>query len=226
MLNGSGSTVEEFPQYHTSNSKNVIGTLNNLEIYKTGRYFLYLKWNDTAENQGRTLRFGSNIKRFYILNATNAGFISQDTLVSPGVIANFTLYYRTYDNWGIENASIHVYENSSGYWRLWGKTWTGSYQVGSITYLGDGNYTIPLFTTGAPNGTYSLAFTLFKEFHQSRILFTTLDIIAVNVLEISIVGGAHLNPFSEYIINNNNIPFVNDTINSKIQINIINGDVI
>ena len=38
LLNGSGSTVEEFPQYHTSNSKNVIGTLNNLEIYKTGRY--------------------------------------------------------------------------------------------------------------------------------------------------------------------------------------------
>ncbi|MFX0082520.1 MAG: Ig-like domain-containing protein [Candidatus Hodarchaeota archaeon] len=220
LLNRSGSIVGDFPKYHASNSKNVIGTLDNLEIYKVGQYFLYLKWNDTAENQGKTLRFGSNIKEFYIINATTADFISQETLVSPGDIANFTIFYRTYTNWGIENASIHVFENSSGYWRLWGKTWTGTYQIGSITYLGDGNYTIPLLTAGAPNGTYSLMFTLFKEFHQSRKLFTAMDIIAINILEINIVEGAYLNPFSQYVINDNNIPFVNDTINSQIQINI------
>ncbi|MFW9784114.1 MAG: Ig-like domain-containing protein, partial [Candidatus Heimdallarchaeota archaeon] len=126
----------------------------------------------------------------------------------------------TYLDWGIENASIHVFENSSGLWRLWGKSWTGAYQVGSISYFGEGNYTIPLYTAGAPNGTYSIMITLSKEFHQSRLLFTTLDIIAINLLDIDIIWGAYLNPFSQYVINENNIPFVNDSINSRIQINI------
>jgi hypothetical protein len=220
LLNRTGSIIGNFPQYLSSNSENVVGTINNLEIYNVGKYYLYFKWNDTAENPGKTLRLGSYIKGFYILNATKAGFISQESSVSPGDVANFTIFYRTYIDWGIENASIHVFENSSGLWRLWGKSWTGSYQVGPITYLGDGNYTIPLYTTGAPNGTYSLRFTLSKDFHQFQLLFTTLDIIAINILEIDIAWGAYLNPFSQYVINENNIPFVNDTINSKIQINI------
>ncbi|MFX1425091.1 MAG: hypothetical protein ACFFBE_01465 [Promethearchaeota archaeon] len=220
LLNRSGSIVEDFPQYHSSNSKDVIGTLDNLEIYEVGQYFLYLKWNDTEENQGITLRFGSHTKEFFIINSTNSGFVNQETLVSSGVIANFTIFYRTYTNWGIENASINVFENSSGIWRLWGKAWTGSYQIGSITYLGDGNYTIPLLTSGAPNGTYSIIFTLFKEYHQSGSLLTELDIIAINILNINIVQGAHLNAFSQYVLDDNNLPFVNDSINSRIQINI------
>ena len=220
LLNHSGNIVGNFPQYRSSNSTNVVETIDNLEIYKVGKYFLYLKWNDTEENQGKTLRFGSHIKEFYILNATSAGFVSQVTSISSGEIANFTIFYRTYANWGIENALIHVFENSSGIWRLWGKAWTGTYQIGSISYLGEGNYTIPLFTSGAPNGTYSIRFTLSKEFHQSRILLTTMDVLAINILEISIIQGAYLNSFSQYVINDNNIPFVNDSINSRIQINI------
>jgi hypothetical protein len=220
LLNRTGSIIGNFPQYGISNNENVVGTLNNLEIYNVGQYYLYFKWNDTAENPEKTLRFGSCIKEFYIINATKAGFISQDSLVSPGDVANFTIFFRTYIDWGIENASIHAFENSTGLWRLWGKSWTGSYQAGPITYLGDGNYTIPLFTTGAPNGTYSLKFTIIKAFHQSKLLITTLDIIAIKLLEVNIAWGAYLNPFSQYVINDNNIPFVNDTINSKIQINI------
>ncbi|MFW9785925.1 MAG: hypothetical protein ACFFFB_26810, partial [Candidatus Heimdallarchaeota archaeon] len=120
LLNSTRSIVENFPQYDSSSSKNVVGTINNLEIYTVGKYYLYFKWNDTAENANKTLRFGSFIKVFNILNATKADIISQDSSVSPGFVANLTVYYRTYLDWGIENASIHVFENSSGLWRLWG----------------------------------------------------------------------------------------------------------
>ncbi|MHA1886345.1 MAG: hypothetical protein ACW96S_14920, partial [Promethearchaeota archaeon] len=218
LLNGAGDKVGNYPKYYTSTNKNVVGTLNILESYEVGRYFLYFKWNDTGE--GKSLRFGSKIKQFYILNDTKAGFISEAGSVSSGDIADFSVYYRTSADWGIENATLHVFENSTGIWRLWGKAWTGTYQIGTITYNGDGNYSIPLFTSGAPNGTYTLRFTLFKQFHRPRFLFTSLDVISVNNLDVSIVWGAYLNPFSQYVINENNIPFVNDTINSRIQINI------
>ncbi|MHA2283774.1 MAG: Ig-like domain-containing protein [Promethearchaeota archaeon] len=220
LLNSTGSKVGGFPKYYTSNSQNVVGSLDILENYKVGRYYLNFKWNDTGESSKKTMRYGSHIKSFYILNATQAGFISKESSVSSGDIANFTVFYRTYNNWGIQNATIHVFENSTGNWRLWGKAWTGTYQIGSITYIGDGNYSIPLFTSGAPNGTYTLRFSLFKLLHQPRALITSLDVIAINNLDIDIVWGAYLNPFSQYVINDNNIPFVNDTINSRIQINI------
>ncbi|MHA2120274.1 MAG: hypothetical protein ACW990_03615 [Promethearchaeota archaeon] len=218
LLNGSGDKVGNYPKYYTSSSRNVVGTLSILETYEVGRYFLYFKWNDTGE--GKALRFGSKLKQFFILNDTKAGFISETGSVSSGDIADFSIYYRTFADWGIENATLHVFENSTGSWRLWGKAWTGTYQIGTISYLGAGNYSIPLFTSGAPNGTYTLRFTLFKQFHRPRFLITTLDVISINNLDVSIVWGAYLNPFSQYVINENNIPFVNDSINSRIQINI------
>ncbi|MHA2397653.1 MAG: hypothetical protein ACXADU_02025 [Promethearchaeota archaeon] len=220
LLNGSGSEVGNYPKYYTSTSMYVVGTIDISEIFMVGRYFLYFKWNDTGEMQGKSLRFGSKIKEFFILNDTKAGFISEAGSVSSGDIADFSIYYRTSADWGIENATIYVFENSTGYWRLWGKAWTGTYQIGTITYNGEGNYSIPLYTSGAPNGTYTLSFSLYKQFHRPRFLITTMDVISINNLDVSIVWGAYLNPFSQYVINENNIPFVNDTINSRIQINI------
>ncbi|MHA1509265.1 MAG: hypothetical protein ACTSO6_11240, partial [Promethearchaeota archaeon] len=103
--------------------------------------------------------------------------------------------------------------------KFWGVEWTGSYQVGEITYIGNGNYSIPLFTEGAPNGTYSLFFVCLKSLHEAQVLTTSLRVIATKIIDFDITTGAYFNN-SEWVISSDNIPFVNDTTNSVIRVNL------
>ena len=219
LYNETGDLLQNFSQYFTSTGLNIIGTIDLANNYKAGKYYLYIKWNDTTTYDTETLRFGSIIQSFYIINNTKASFTKVVAQVSSGAIAEFGLNYTTYENWGIENAVISVFENSTGILRWWGRAWTGVYQVGNITYLGNGNYSIPLFTEGAPNGTYPIYFVCYKALHEVQILHINLIIIAENYFEFNISFGAHLE-ITDWVIDSNNIPYVNDSINSIIRVNL------
>jgi len=219
LFNSTGGLMNNFPQYNSSNKKNAIGLLDLAEIYPVGFYYLRFKWNDSASFSGNTLRYGSIILSFYIFNQTKAQFTQLVSEVSSGETAEFALNYTTYLDWGIEDATIIVYENSTGSLKFWGVEWTGSYQVGEITYLGNGNYSIPLFTEGAPNGTYPLYFICLKSLHEAQVLTTSLRVIAENLIDFNITTGAY-NITSEWVISPDNIPYVNDTINSVIRVNL------
>ncbi len=219
VLNSTGDTLASYPLFYTSATQEILGTIDITPSFDIGQYYIYIKWNDTANTPGRTLRFGSIVKSFFILNSTIIEFIETTSSLDSGDIANFTIYYRTYNDWGIENAIIDVLENSTGNWKTWGEAWTGSSLIGTITPLGDGNYSIPLLTTGA-NGNYTLKFTCYKLYHQPLNLTTNLEVITINYLEISITYGAYLNPQSQYVLNDTNFPYVNDTTNSIVQLNI------
>ncbi|MFW9784679.1 MAG: hypothetical protein ACFFFB_20535, partial [Candidatus Heimdallarchaeota archaeon] len=224
LYNSSGYLMSEFPKYYASNGLNIIGVIDLAEKYTVGQYYLYIKWNDTASYPASTLRFGSIIKSFVIFNNTFAQFTKVTPQVASGEIAEFALNYTTYKGWGIPNATIMVYENSTGVVNRWGVAWSGSYQVGEIAYLGNGNYTIPLITDLAPNGTYQLFFYCSKFPNKPQILSTTLKVIAENIIEFEIISGAYLDAF-EWIINPNNIPYVNDTINSIIRVNLTSSGI-
>ena len=219
LYNETGALMVDFPQDYSSNGVNVIGTIDLANKYKIGKYYLYIKWNDSANYLEDTFRFGSIIQSFYIINNTKAQFTTLVTEVPSGNIAEFALNYTTYEDWGIENATILVFENSTGNLRLWGRVWTGLYQIGNITYLGNGNYSIQLITEGAPNGTYSLYFVCYKALHQPQILNTNFIVNADDPLHVEIISGAYLNN-SKWVIDSDNIPYVNDTINSFIRVNI------
>ncbi|MHA1509466.1 MAG: hypothetical protein ACTSO6_12265, partial [Promethearchaeota archaeon] len=219
LYNSTGGLMSDFPQFNSSNSKDVIGLLDLAEKYSVGFYYLRLRWNDSASFAGNTLRYGSIILSFYIFNKTKAQFTQLISQISSGNTAEFALNYTTYLDWGIEDAAIIVYENSSGSLRLWGVEWTGSYQVGEIGYLGNGNYSVPLITEGTPNGTYSLFFLCLKSLHEAQVLTSSLRVIAVNFIDFGITTGAYLNN-SEWIISPDNVPYVNDTINSVIRVNL------
>lgn len=219
LYNDTGYLMSEFPRHYSSTGANILGTIDLAEKYTVGLYYLFIKWNDTASFPGSTLRFGSKIEPFVIFNNTNAQFTKLTANVSSGVIAEFALNYTTYKDWGIPNATISVFENSTGVVNYWGVAWSGSYQVGKITYLGNGNYSIPLITDFAPNGTYPLFFYCYKFPNKPQILTTTLKILAENIIEFNITSGAFLDN-SQWIINPNNIPYVNDTINSVIRVNL------
>ncbi|MHA1485719.1 MAG: hypothetical protein ACTSSC_00935, partial [Promethearchaeota archaeon] len=219
LYNSTGDLINNFPQFNSSNDKGVIGILDLAEKYSVGFYYLRFKWNDSATFKGNALRYGSIILSFYIFNKTKAQFTQLISEVSSGETAEFALNYTTYLDWGIEDAAIIVYENSTGTLKFWGVEWTGSYQVGEITYIGNGNYSIPLFTEGAPNGTYPLFFVCLKSLHEAQVLTTSLRVIATNIIDFDINTGAYFNN-SEWVISSDNIPYVNDTINSVIRVNI------
>jgi hypothetical protein len=212
LYNETGALMADFPQYYSSYGLNIIGTIDLANKYKIGKYYLYIKWNDSANYLKDAFRFGSIIQSFYIINNTKAQFTTLVTEVPSGTIAEFALNYTTYEDWGLENATIVVFENSTGTLRLWGRVWTGSYQIGNITYLENGNYSIPLITEGAPNGTYPLYFVCYKALHEPQILNTSLKVKAEGLIDFDIISGAYLNG-STWIIDPDNIPYVNDTIN-------------
>ena len=221
MYNSSGALMNGFPKHFSSNGEYVTGTLDLGENYNLGLYYLRFKWNDSVNPSDNILRRGSIIVQFYILNGTNAQFTVLVSQVSSGDIATFQLEYTTYLNWGIEGANIVVYENSTGTLRQWGRAWTGSYQVGEITYIGAGEYSIPLFTEGAPNGTYPIYFVISKYLHRTQVLYTNLKVVADFFINLDIISGAHYDLIhSKWIIDADNIPYVNDSINSGIRVNL------
>jgi hypothetical protein len=226
LYNGTGYLMNEFPQYFPSNNDKIEGVLNLDDKYAVGKYYLRFLWNDTSNypETSKVLRFGSHIIEFFIINNTQAEFSSLISQVSSGETAYFGINYSTYSGWGISGATILVYENSTGTLRLWGRAWTGSTQVGPITYMGQGNYSIPLYTEGAPNGTYPIYFIFSKYLHKTQILSASLKIIAENLLEFNIASGATYID-SKWVLESNNIPYVNDSINSMIRVNLTDGGI-
>ncbi|MHA1273557.1 MAG: Ig-like domain-containing protein [Promethearchaeota archaeon] len=220
ILNSTLDTIDGYPIFKTSNNRYLTGVIPISLSYKVGKYYIFVKWNDTATFQNSTLRFGSKISTFLIYNATHSGFIKTTSSVQPGIEANFTVYYRTnYSDWGINTSNLLVYYNYSNVgWRLWGVEWTGTYQV-NFTYLGDGNYSVKLYTSGTPNGVYKLVFIFRKLYHQMQNITWDLTVSSVQFLKINITKGAHKVGL-KYVINQDNIPYVNDTVNSIIQINL------
>ncbi|MFX1567525.1 MAG: hypothetical protein ACFFCV_04060 [Promethearchaeota archaeon] len=224
LYNSTGALMSEFPQHFASSGSTVIGTIDLAEKYGVGQYYLYVKWNDTTSFPGRVLRLGSTIQSFVIFNNSYAQFTKLTSQVDSGLTAEFALNYTTYKGWGIPDATILVLENSTGNLKFWGVAWSGAYQVGEITYKGNGNYSIPLKTTLTPNGTYSLFFYVSKFPNKPQVLTTSLKVIAVNTFDFNITEGAYLNN-SEWIINSDNVPYVNDTINSVIRINLTDSGI-
>ncbi|MGV9198930.1 MAG: Ig-like domain-containing protein, partial [Promethearchaeia archaeon] len=223
--------VSSFPKYYSSSSNNLTGTLElSAQEYEVGLYYFSIRWNDSDTSTMQTLRFGSDFVKFYIANATVAQFISTDTTVDSGNLANFSAYYRADYNggWGINTTNVFVYEtNSSPDGRLWGRAWSGSYQV-STEYLGDGNYSFQLDTRGAPIGKYNLLFKFNKLGNQKQNLTIQLEITAPQgSLKLDILVGAYKNS-GDWVLNNSNIPYVNDTINSVLKFNLTqqSGDAI
>ncbi|MBD3197703.1 MAG: hypothetical protein GF317_21805 [Candidatus Lokiarchaeota archaeon] len=222
IVNTTGSAIASFPKYYTSSydSNYLTGEIFIPSAISPNLYYFSIRWNDTSDLNQETLRFGSNIKSIFIINATIARFNVDNLTVQPGEIANYSLYYRVkYTNWGINTTNLFVLENSTGSFVRWGRTWSGQNQY-TIEYKGDGNYTIHIDTTGAPNGNYTLKFIIYKLYNQPQNLTSNLEIASENLLFVEITQGAYHVAADHYHISNNNIPYVNDTINSVIQINL------
>ncbi|NMC04366.1 MAG: hypothetical protein GYA24_04100, partial [Candidatus Lokiarchaeota archaeon] len=217
LLNGSGAVLAGFPLRGGTTGQAIPGDVLLSTGYPVGKYYMELRWNDTAAVPGTAMRLGSARSAFYILNATVAGFLSTTPSVQSGTTANFTIYYRTTEALPITGATLAVLENSTGTYKLWGTSWMGSYQVGPITNPSPGEYAVPLYTSGAPSGNYQLIFFIQKLYHQPRNLTTALGITTSSQVVASISAGATWNG-SAYNLNPDNIPYVNDTINSRVQV--------
>ncbi|MEX2755129.1 MAG: hypothetical protein Q6365_007015 [Candidatus Sigynarchaeota archaeon] len=216
LLDSGGNMLAGYPVHRSSSGQVISGSTPLLTSYAVGKYYIELRWNDSVAIPGTTRRFGSLRDDFYILNATTASFVSTTSSVQSGITANFTIRYRTSDSFPITGANITVFDNSSGIPELYGMSWRGSYQAG-FSDLGNGDYQIPLYTTGAPGGLYKLIFNITKLNHQPQNLLWNLTITTTSSINASILIGA-TKVGGKYVIDPGNIPYVNDTINSRIQV--------
>jgi len=215
-LNNSESKASGFPLYRTTSGQSAVGTIPILATYAAEKYYLEFYWNDTGAVRGTAQRFGSLLTSFNVINATNATFVSTIGTVAPGEIANFTMRYQTNDTKPVIGASITIYDNTTGVPVKWGIPWNGTYQVHNQD-LGNGNYLIHLYTSGATNGTKKVIFSLSKSYNEGWNKTWNLVINSIKAINVTVTAGATLSG-GKYTIIPSNVPYVNDTINSHVQL--------
>jgi len=221
VYNGTMDKLAAYPQYLSSSAEPVLGNIDLSAGFVLGRYYLSIEWNDTSTTPNRTLRFGSIITDFYVLNGTNALIYNSTFEVLIGANASFEIYYRTaIGDFGIDTPNITVFDNTTGSMELWGVEWKGEYQA-YITPLTEGNHSIKLGTEGATADNYTIVIKCEKRLHQTQYLTFELNITSVvTYLDVNITIGAYLNGTSHWVINPDIIPYVNDTSSCVIQLNL------
>ncbi|MHA1822017.1 MAG: hypothetical protein ACTSU2_17280 [Promethearchaeota archaeon] len=221
MKNYSANITSGFPKYYTNvNNMTDNWTVNDEGV---GYYYLYSIWNDTDANN-QTYRLGWYRDSFQLRRHTSGQVFEYPAGISiaSGDIAIFNVQYnQTIDNTGINNATIECYKADSGL--LWGEDWPPyEYLLDSLEYNGGGNYTIKLKTQGVPIGNYTVFFKMFKQFYDEYIsLNVSLNITgALGIINLTYTYGAfNLTP-QEVYLESWNIPYVNDTENCIIQVNL------
>ena len=223
VYNETMDKLATYPQNLPSSTDPVLGIIDLSVGFVLGRYYLSIEWNDTSTTPDRTLRFGSIITDFYVLNGTISEIHSPNATVYIGFNATFELSFRTaIGGYGISSPTLTVYDNTTGTLELWGLNWTGEYQA-YYTSLPNGNFSFQLGTDGASAGNRKIVFKCQKPLHQTQYLTFDLDITALaTYLEVNITIGATLNG-QQWVLNSNNLPFVNDTTSSILQLNLTDG---
>lgn len=220
IYNASNDVVNE------SIYKNIKGDLSKQWTVKDrgiGVYTLEAFWNDTnLDNQ--TLKIGYWNKTFEVWRKTSASFLIEPEELVAGEIAEFKVSYNSTEpsEYGINASTVECWTYQDDVWRKWGEHWVGVYLLNSLQDENNGSYTLKLETYGVENGSYSVTLNISKEFYQPQNL-TSWIIVTGSQLSISITLGADWDELlGNNIIWDNNTPYVNDTVNSIIQVKLVN----
>ncbi|MCP4764140.1 MAG: hypothetical protein GY870_20370 [archaeon] len=192
-----------------------------------GIYRLFTTWNDTnSDNQ--TKRFGWYTDNFEIWRKTTCRIHPTEKEQEIGSIFDYEIEFNYSINGlsnAIENASLSAYNNETG--NEWGKDWIPTYDFVSYTQSGD-NYSIYLETISIPSGDYKVRFLLEKDYYDIINWTDCVWVKIVGVLSnftIEFLSGVHENPSGseDLTLDLSNIPYVNDSSTSIIQINVTNS---
>ena len=221
IANPDESYASGFPSYITNHAGNYSGTWNVVDS-GIGNYELLVVWNDTSiDSTGKTNRVGYSYDTFGVYRHTNANITG--TPSGPIPSGNLAIYSMNYSdlNWqGIVGASILVKNNATD--NFWGSDFgPGLYLVNPLAPSLDGNYTVEVRTDYVPNGLYVLKFEISKSFYETQILYASLNITGDQFI-ITFDYGVQ-NSSGALSLNDNNIPFVNDSFSSYIIINVTNS---
>ncbi|MBN2157519.1 MAG: hypothetical protein JW776_15845 [Candidatus Lokiarchaeota archaeon] len=222
IWNATLNTTTNFPKYYS----NVNNATYDWTVFDegVGLYRLYNLWNDT-NSLNQTRRLGWYRDTFEVWRHTTASIL-EGTLgvtVSSGESAVYHIQFNqtSVGTSGVTGAHIYAYNASSG--NLWGRDIPP--YVYLLDYLTDdsgGAYTIALKTISVPTGSYQVNFTIYKAFHEIFITLNTgLTITgALGSMDITYNSGAFIYQASptRLYLDSNNIPYVNDSTNSVIEI--------
>ena len=114
---------------------------------------------------------------------------------------------------------ISLYNNATN--NLWGVDWAPyQYLVSKVSENGKfpGNYIMQFGTTGVPVGNYSVYLSIAMPYFDSQQLNANINITGLTMQIMNIYGAS--NSSNNITLNSNNLPFVNDTQTSTIQLNV------
>lgn len=218
-------TLTEGPRFN----HNILGNLTDqwtVVDKGLGDYTVECFWNDT-NSEDQTLRIGYYNNTCIFKRKTVAALLQEPPELSAGSIAEFRISVNATQpiEFPLTGANIRCWENNSGTWRLWGMDWVGEYLLDSLTYLGNSNYSLKMKTAGVPQGNFYVRLVITKEYYQTQILTSYINITGDSI-GVSVERGASWNDtllYDTYVIWNNNTPYVNDSINSVIQVKLFNN---
>lgn len=210
---------------------NVLGNLTDLWTVVdngVGVYTIEVFWNDTSFVE-QTTRIGFWNITFEFWRKTQAALLLEPPSLPAGSIASFRVSYNSTEpsQFGLTGANVECWENNSGnpgLWEKWGIQWVSVYLLESFIDDSGGNYSLKLKTSGIPQGDYYVRTVITKDFYQPQNLSSWINITGQQI-SISVTWGASWNdslPINTYVIWTNNTPYVNDTINSVIQVKLVN----
>ncbi len=205
-----------FPRYITAHAGNYSDTWNIIDT-QNGLYTVLATWNDTSQVQtGKTYRFGYRYDPFDVFRQTQTNIISFPSgAIATGTKGTYVINYSTLTGVEIQNATVVVKNNATG--NLWGLDFgLGQYLIDPIQWNG-GVHTIMVRTEFVPAGTYMLRFDISKSYFDTKTVYLALTITSGN-MKIQFNEGV-VNNSGELRLDNNTIPFVNESFRSFIIIN-------
>ncbi|MHA1766124.1 MAG: hypothetical protein ACTSVK_07665, partial [Promethearchaeota archaeon] len=226
IRNASGSWLYEFPKYFSNEPNNLTTSWTVNDSMGVGNYQIMGIWNDTNASTGQTLRIGIKTSYFEVWRTSVASLIIEPGIINSGDLGEFYFNFSQSDGTPISFASnfIRIFNKATN--NTWGTDWPPyQYLIDSVfedtSLNGEGNYTLRFKTRGVPVDDYAIYIMIRKPFFDFQRLDSWINLTGYPI-DLNITYGATNTTIYSAYMNSDNLPYVNDTTRSVIQVNITN----
>ncbi len=226
VRNASGSWIYNFPKYFPTETDNLTMPWTVNDSMGVGNYQILGIWNDTNDESNQTLRVGIKTSYFEVWRTSAATLIYEPGEINSGDLGEFYLNFSQSDG-AISFAEnyITLYRDLSD--NKWGTDWPPyQYLIDDIyedpAFNAEGNYTLRFKTRSVPVENYFVYIMIEKPFFDDQRLDSWINLTGFPI-DLNITSGATNTTIYSAYMNSDNLPYVNDTSLSVIQVSITNN---
>jgi hypothetical protein len=223
VRNASGSWINNFPKYFPDELDNLTTPWIVDDSEGVGNYQILGIWNDTDVND-QTMRIGIRTSYFEVWRTSDATLLIEPGIINSGDLGEFYFNFSQSDGTPISFAENYIKLYNNGSEMLWGREWPPyRYLIDTViedsSLDAEGNYTLRFKTRSVPVFDYPVYLMIQKPFFDFQRLDSWINLTGFPI-DLNITSGAtNVTVYTAYM-NSDNLPYVNDTSRSIIQVNI------